>query len=163
MATDFQIRKLPNGLRVKVRQNLQMWERLLAATIAAMIVGMTGVSLLKRWWWLLLSPITAIAVFVFGKTNKAELQVTNVEFISRGELGRRVQTPRIVYTADVRGLEFCGGGQFHHPPDGLYVVKDAGKRLLILPFLDFRQAQEVIGAIETRFPGLAQLWREKPR
>jgi len=161
MVTDFQIRKLPNGLRVQVSQNLKLWERLLAAGLAAAVIGMAGLSFVKSWWWFVVPPITAVAVFVFVRAIKAELQVTNVEFISRGDLGRRVQTPRIVYAADVRGLEFSFGGVLDHQRQGLYAIKDSGKRYLILPLVDFRQAQEVIGAIETKFPGLAEFWRGK--
>jgi hypothetical protein len=149
-----------NGLRIQAHQDLKVWERLFGAGFAAAAVGIPCATLLKD-WWPIPSAIAAIAAFMLAKNTTAELYVTNVEFIARGNLGRRVKTPRIVCTADVWGLEFWSANPFGSQRDGLYAVTKTSKRYLLLPFLDFQQTKEAIGAIESKFPGLAQYWREK--
>ena len=158
MATHYHIQELSSGLRVRARQDLPRWERYLIAGIVSMVVGMASASFLGGWWWTLSSVIAALAAYGAVRDTSAELQVTNVEFITKGNLGRRVQTPRIVCTGDVRRLEFRGeGSPLSSKPDGLYALTDQ-KELCLLPFLDWEQTEQVIHAIENKFPGLAVGW-----
>jgi hypothetical protein len=110
-----------------------------------------------------LSAIAAAVTYAAVKNTSAELQVTNVEFISKGNLGRRVQTPRTVCTGDVRRLEFReDSSPLTSRLGGLYALTNR-RELCLLPFLDCEQTQHVIHAIEKKFPGLAEGWRsEKP-
>jgi hypothetical protein len=159
MATHLQIQELANSLRIRARQNLPHWERLLVAGVAAAVVGMASSNLLGGWWWTILSVLAAAVTYSAVRSTSAVLQVTNVEFISNGNLGRRVQTPRTVCTGDVRRLEFQGKGSPLNPrPDGLYALTDR-KELCLLPFLDWEQTHRVIHAIEIKFSGLAEGWR----
>ena len=159
MASHLHIQELANSLRVQARQDLPRWERLLAAGIVATVVGMASANFLGGWWWTIFSPIAAVGAFQAIRSKKADLQITKVEFTTTGDLGRRVQTPRIVCAGDVRRLEFRGeGSPLTSKPDGLYALTDR-KELCLLPFLDWEQAEQVIRAIENKFPGLAEGWR----
>jgi hypothetical protein len=163
MATHFHIQELPNGLRVQARRDLPPWERLLAACIGAMVIGIPSASFLGGWWWTMLSAIAAAVTYGAVRITSAELQVTNLEFISKGDLGRRVQTPRTVCTGDVRGIEYREGSiPLTTRLGGLYALTNR-KELCLLPFLDWEQTEQVIRTIEKKFPGLAEGWRsEKP-
>ena len=159
MATRFHIQELAGGLRVQAQQDLPHWERLLAAGIAATVAGMASEKFLGGWWWPILSAIAATAIYLAVRSTSAELQVTNVEFTTTGDLGRRVQTPRVVCTGDVRRLEFRGEGNLLNSKlDGLYALTDR-KEVCLLPFIDWEQTEEVIRAIGKKFPGLAESWR----
>jgi hypothetical protein len=163
MATHFQIQELASGLRVQARQDLPRWERLLVAGIVAGVVGIPSASFVGGWWWALLSAIAAAATYGSVKNTSAELQVTNVEFISKGNLGRRIQTPRIVCTGDVRRIEFReGSSPLTSRLEGLYALTDR-QELCLLPYLDWEQTEQVIQAIEKKFPGMSHGWRsERP-
>jgi hypothetical protein len=64
-----------------------------------------------------------------------------------------------VCIGDVRHLEFRGdSGPLTSKLDGLYAVTER-KELCLLPFLDWEQTEQVIHAIEKKFPGLAEGWR----
>jgi hypothetical protein len=157
MANHYAIDELRRGLRIRSKRDLEQWERIVYASFAAVIVGAVSAALLGGWWWLGLSAVSALAISVIVKSQKAELVVTPVEFTTTGDLGRRVQSPRIVLAADIRRLEFRGGGLPIQKHDGLYAVTDR-RQLCVLPFLDWEQANQVIHAIEKRFPGLAENW-----
>jgi hypothetical protein len=163
MATHFQIQELSSGLRVQARQDLPRWERFLLAGFVGIFAGFVSATWLGVWWWTILSILAALTAFGLSTGRSAELQVTNVEFVTKGDLGRRVQTPRIVCTGDVRRIEFRGEGSPINPKlDGLYALTDR-KELCLLPFLDWEQTNQVIHAIEGKFPGLAEGWHsEKP-
>jgi len=45
-------------------------------------------------------------------------------------------------------------------PGGLYAIT-VRKEYCLLPFVNYAQTQEIISAIETRFPGLAEMWHKK--
>jgi len=159
LATRYEMRELSKGLCIRVSRDLEKWERISLAGLAATIAGGMSAHFLGGWWSLGLSAIAAIATYMAVSSRKAQLLVTNVEFVTTGDLGRRIQAPRIVCTADVRGLEFwCGSGLFRSGPDGLYVLTTLGSKC-ILPFLDYAQSDEVIRAIGRKFPGLAERWR----
>jgi hypothetical protein len=155
MATHHRVQELASGLRVQVHQDLERWERLLVAAVAAVAavaVGFPAALYLGGWSWAILSIIGALTALGVARGKSAELQVTNVEFITKGDLGRRVRTPRIVCTGDVRQIEFREGG--------LYAVT-AHSTVCLLPLLDFNATAEVIRAIENKFPGLAEGWRSR--
>jgi hypothetical protein len=162
MATHYDIQELTKGLRIRSSRGFEMWERLLTAAAAGIFVaGVT--SGLLRGWWLLLSLVVAVTVFIAVKAKSAQLLVSNVEFTATGDIGRRVRQ-RVVNTADVRRLEFWqANGPFRSGPDGLYAVTNHGSKCL-LPYLDYAQTAKVIRVIEEKFLGLAQHWRaESPR
>ncbi|HYL85097.1 MAG TPA: hypothetical protein VE263_12745 [Candidatus Angelobacter sp.] len=156
MATHYDVRELAWGLQVEVHQDLERWQRLLVAGFAGTWVGGMSAYFLGAWWWTIFSVIAALAAFGVKRGRSAELQVTNVEFISRG-LGRRVRK-RIVCMGDVRRLEFREGSTFMPGYGGLYAVTPNGTTLL-LPMLDFDATAKVVRAIENKFPGLAEGWR----
>ena len=159
MATHHRVQELACGVRVQVHQDLERWQRLLVAGVAAIAAGFPAALYLGGWSWTILSIIVALSAFGIARGKSAELQVTNVEFITKGDLGRRVQTPRIVCTGDVRQIEFReGDGSFKSGSGGLYAVT-AHSAICLLPMLDFSATAEVIRAIEKKFPGLAEGWR----
>jgi hypothetical protein len=161
MTTHYHIQELANGLRIHAGQERELWERLFASGIVAAVIGFATATLLGRWWWCILSAIAAVGVFQAVRSRNAELQVTNVEFITRGDLGQRVQTPRVVCTGDVCRLEFRGDiGPITSNRDGLYALTER-KELCLLPFLDWKQTKQVIHAIENKFPGLGEIWRSR--
>ena len=158
MASRYEIQELRNGLRIRASRDLAMWERLFITALAGVIAGFVGAGILGI-WWIAASPVVAAAVFIAVRARKAVLRVTNVEFITTGDLGRRAQTPRVVNTAEIRRLEFKGeGGAFLQKLEGLYAMTDR-RDLCVLPFLNWEQTQQVIHAIERKFPGLAEGWR----
>jgi hypothetical protein len=123
MAAHHHIQELANGLRIHARQERELWQSLLLAGIVAIVIGMATANLLGRLWWCILSASEAVGVFQSVKSGSAELQVTNVEFITKGDLGRRVQTPGLVCTGDVRRLEFRGDiGPITSSLDRLYAL-----------------------------------------
>ena len=150
----YNIVEFSRGLRISVRRQLKLWERLATAAIVAAVVAMAAQTVGGPWW--VFSPILAVLAFNIVKSQKAQLQATNLEFVTTGHLGRRAKSPRVVCTADVRQLEyqepFLG-------TRGLYAVTSR-RKYLILPFLDLQQTIEVIGAIEVKFPGLAEQWHK---
>lgn len=158
MATHYDIHEMANGLRIRASRDLELWERLLAACFAAAVVGAVSVNFL-RGWWLGLSAIGAAVTFVLFKSQHAELLATKVEFTTTGDLGRRTKTPRIVLAADIRGLGFWSTGFPGSGRDGLH-AETAQRKICILPFLDFQQTFEITKAIEAKFPGLAEHWRD---
>jgi hypothetical protein len=156
VASYYRIQELGNALLIKAHRDAERWERLLVAGFAATFVGVFGASIFGGWWWMILSCGAGVAAFAIRWGMNAQLQATNVEFVTKGDLGRRARIPRILCTGDVCRLEF------QNPtlkPSGLYAVT-ARKRYCILPFLDYPQTIEVIRAIENKFPGLAERWRE---
>ncbi len=157
MATHFDIRELTGGLCVEVHRDLERWQRLLVAGFVGTWVGSMSAYFLGGWWWTLLSIVAAQTAFRVVRGRRAELQVTSVEFYSRGDIGRRVRK-RIVCTGDVRRLEFREETTFIPGYGGLYAATAQGATLL-LPMLDFDATAEVIRAIASKFPGLAEGWR----
>jgi hypothetical protein len=161
MATQYHIQEQTNGLRIQARQEMERWERLVLAVGVAMMVGIAAANFLGGQWWIILSAITAVGIFQAVRSKDAELQVTNVEFTTKGDLGRRARTPRIVCAGDIHRLEFGGPfGPLVTRPSGLY-ASTSRTRVCVLPFLDFRQTADVIRAIEQKFPGLAEGWHAR--
>jgi hypothetical protein len=159
MATSFRIQELRDGLLVQAKRETELWARLIVAVIAAVFAGTASAAYLGAWNRVFLSIVAGLLGFAAAQSQQAQLKVTNVEFTATGDLGRRVQTPRVVCTADVLRLEFQGeSGPFTSKRDGLYALT-ARRELCLLPFLDWVQAVQVIRAIEEKFPGLAEHWR----
>jgi hypothetical protein len=118
---------------------MEVWQRLLATSSAGVVAFLATSAFLTTWWRVIFAIGIASGVFLAVRGMNAELRATNVEFVTRGYLGRRGPTNRIVCTGDVRGLEF------QDPTSqlcGLYAVT-AGREYYILPFLDYGQTKEV--------------------
>ena len=156
MAAEYRVTELHNGLRISVRKEMEIRERLLPAGIIAIIVGFAAERVFGIWSWIP-AFLLGTLIFNFIKFKAAYLTATNVEFVTAGYLGKRVRTPRIVCIADVESLEFeCPTFGLQ----GLYAVTKRGS-YCILPFLDYKQTAEVIREMERIFPRLAQMWDEK--
>jgi hypothetical protein len=156
VATQYRIEDLHGALRIKVHKSLELWERLLFSIGVPAFFAYVSSSFLA-WWSIVLAAGAAILLWATVTGVNAELYATKLEFVTTGNISRRGGSgQRIVFTADVHGLEFRDpAGQ----RSGLYAVT-AGKGSCILPFLDYPQTMEVIRAIESKFPGLAEHWRE---
>jgi hypothetical protein len=92
MATHCHIQELTRGLRIQAREDLPRWERLLVAAVVGMFVAILGGSFAGGWWSTTLSIVVSVATYGAVRSKRAELQVTKVEFITKGYLGRRVRT-----------------------------------------------------------------------
>jgi hypothetical protein len=159
MATHIHIQELGDGLRIQAHHDLPHWERLLVTGFIGMFAGVVGASLLDGWWWTILSVVAAGIAYRTASSTSAELQVTKLEFVSKGYFGRRDNTPRTVCTGDVRMLEFRAESRLLNTVrHGLYALTGR-KEICLLPFLEWEQAEEIIRAIENKFPGLAEAWR----
>ena len=152
----YRVEELRDALRIKVHKSHELWERLILSFGLAAFIASVSFSHLG-WWSIILALVTAISPFALVTGMNAQLYATKLEFVTTGDIGRRGRSgQRIILTADVLRLEFRDrAGQ----RSGLYAVT-AGKGSCILPFLDCPQTMEVIRAIESKFPGLAEHWRE---
>jgi hypothetical protein len=102
--------------------------------------------------------VAALLALGLGNGRTAELQVTNVEFISKGNFGKRGGTTRIACTGDVRRIEYRearDGLNFWY--GDLYATM-ACRSVFLVP-LDYQATVEVIRTIENKFLGLAEAWR----
>ena len=133
---------------------MKLWGRILASSFFAVLTLSITDSFIGNWSWAL-ALIVAIGTFTSARGSVAELRAANVEFITMGSLGRQgSRITRIVCTGDVRRLEFRDpAGQ----RSGLYAVTARSARC-ILPFVGYAETLEVIRAIESKFPGLAEAW-----
>ena len=154
-AARYNIQDLPHGLRIRVTQELEFWERLLTAVVPGLFAAIAGSMFLKSEWWLGTSFLIATVIFLFARTRGAELIVSQFEFVAKGALGRRVQTPRVLMAAHIRKLEFQENSI--SGKSGLYAWTGNNWKLL-LPFLDWQQTQEILEAIKKKLPGLAESW-----
>ena len=150
------IEELRSALRVKVHKSLALWERIIFSVGIPALFAYVSSSFLG-WWSIGLALSAAILIFAGVTGSNAQLYVTKFEFVTTGNIGRRGGSGQhIVLTANVQRLEFRDPtGQ----RPGLYAMT-VRKGHCILPFLDYSQTMEVIRAIETKFPGLAEHWRE---
>jgi hypothetical protein len=152
----YKVEELHNALRIKVHKKIPLWERLVLSFGLAALIGSVSFTFLG-WWSILLGFATAISLFILVTGMNAQLYATKLEFVSTGDIGRRGgRGQRIVCTADVHRLEFRDPAGLR---SGLYAVTER-KGHCILPFLDYLQTTDVIRAIENKFPGLAEYWRE---
>jgi hypothetical protein len=155
MERRFEITELRNSIRISVAEDLPTWGRILLGLIAAAAAFSLCRALLGNWSWIVAFCVAAIA-FAVAKGSRADLNVTNVEFETRGNIGRRgTRTTQIVCTGDVQGLEFRDStGQ----RSGLYALTTRSSKC-VLPFINYAEAMEVIRAIRKKFPGLAEIWQ----
>jgi hypothetical protein len=155
MARHFEITELRNAIRISVGQDLPLWARILVSFIPAVAALSIGYALLGGWVWLVAICIAAIA-FATARGSRVDLNVTNVEFVTRGNIGRRgSKATQVVCTGDVLGLEFRDSTAQR---TGLYALT-ARSQKCILPFVDYSESMQVIGAIQKKFPGLAESWK----
>jgi hypothetical protein len=155
MARSFEIMELKNAIRVSVSQDLPVWARILIGFIAAVATFSLGRALLGNWIWIVALCVAVVALAT-ARGSRADLNVTNVEFVTRGNIERRgSNATRVVCSGDVRGLEFRDSTGLRA---GLYALT-ARSPQCILPFVDYSEAMQVIRAIQRRFPGLAETWQ----
>ena len=156
VVTQYRIEDLHGALRVRVHKSLELWERLLFSIGVPAFLAYVSSSFLA-WWSIVLAAGAAILLWATVTGMSAELYATKVEFVTTGNIDRRGgRGERIVCTADVQLLEFRDPAGLR---PGLYAVTTR-KGHCILPFMDYLQTMEVIRAIENKFPGLAEHWRE---
>jgi hypothetical protein len=101
-----------------------------------------------------------LCVAVFFRTTSARLLATKFEFQvdgthKRGLGGSSRRGAQTILTAKVYRLEYQeheSGGQ------GIYAVTAFGEPQ-VLPYVDGAQADEIMAAIKTKFPGLAEMWK----
>ena len=156
VTANYRIEGLHSALRIKVHKRLELWERFVLSIGVSAFLAYFSFSFFGR-WSIILALGAAILIFISVTGSSAQLYATRLEFVTTGNIGRRRgRSERVVCTADVQRLEFCDpAGQL----SGLYAVTTK-KSYCILPFLDYLQTMEVIRAIETKFPGLAERRRE---
>jgi len=156
--TNYTIQDSTNGLVIRVAREVPSLHRSFVALLIGAIICAAGEELCKSLWWLAVSPVVFTAVFLSLKTAKADLTISRLEFVARGNLGARARAPRVLMAADVRGLEFRDQSLLQGTNGGLYAITD-GSSKLILPYLDWEQTQDVVAAIKKKLPGLSQNWR----
>jgi hypothetical protein len=139
-----------------------------AITIGAIVFLCVALGMLVFWHspsalmpLFILLMIFAIATMISKRT--ANLQVTKFEFVGLPTVrkGKSGGGPVRLNTADVRWLEYRNANQrgiLSVGASGLYAVKATGATC-ILPFVNFQEAAIIIRAIETKFPGLGEMWR----
>jgi hypothetical protein len=155
MARHFEIRELKNSIQISVAEDLPLGARILAGFIAAAAALSLSWALLGNWSWIAAFCIAGVALAA-ARGSRADLDVTNVEFVTRGNIGRRgSKATQVVCTGNVRGLEFrdTTGQQ-----SGIYALT-ARSSQCILPFVGHSEAMDVIRAIQMKFPGSAETWR----
>jgi hypothetical protein len=156
MARYFQIRELQDGIQIRTGTRTNHRDRLLAAALGATLAGALAKMAILRPWWPVVALAGAIAGFV-GLSDKTavELLMTKSELAWTGYSGKGGRKKIILFTADVRALEFRTGGIAS--PSGLFALTDSWPRCL-LSNIDWNQTTEVIHAIRAKFPGLAEAW-----
>jgi len=148
----------PNGLVIRVAREAPFFHKSFAALLTASIVCVAGEELYGSPWWFAVSLVVFAAVFLNLKTAKADLTISHLELVARGNLGPRARTPRVLMAADLRGLEFRDQSLLQGTNGGLHAITDGSSKLM-LPYLDWGQTQDVIAAIKEKLPGLSQNWR----
>jgi hypothetical protein len=156
MPTRYEIADFSNELRIQAITDVPLWQRAFGALVVCIaVVGITSQWL--RFWALPLALLASAAIFFGYRVHREGLNVTRLECnTSGGGGGRGARRPRTVFTADIAQLRFDVGPFSGN--DGLYAVTSSGQ-VLLLPRLEFQQTTAVIGAIEKKFPGLAEQWR----
>jgi hypothetical protein len=136
---------------------MKLWGRIFISAFFAVMALFITDSFIGNWSWVI-ALVVAMGAFVSVRGSVAELRATNVEFVAKGNFGRRgSRITRIVCTGDVRRLEFRDITGRH---SGLYAVT-ARSAQCILPFVDYAETMEIIRAIEAKFPGLAEGWHSE--
>jgi hypothetical protein len=158
MATRYHIEEMRNGLKIRVRHEMLWWEPVVAAGIAGVVVWFVSTTFFGGRWKFIFSGIAAVMSLVASiRQKRAQLTITNVEFLTEGNFSKRFRSGQTVCTGNVRWLEYQEGAGSEDPANehgGLYAVTTSGK-VCLLPFLTEMETTKVIGEIERRFPGLA--------
>ena len=159
MAVHYSIRDAGDALRIDVRREIAVWERLLGSLLAAYVIWLIPDRFLPAYARTVAAIIVAAVVFALFRSLSARLLVTKLELRSEGVakrgLGDGTRGTRTVLTAKIYRLEYQeheSGGQ------GIYAVTAFGEPQL-LPYVDGAQADEIMAAIKTKFPGLAEMWK----
>jgi hypothetical protein len=155
MERRFEITELKSSIRISVAEDLPTWGRILLGFIAVAAAFSLSRALLGNWSWIVAFCVAGVTLAT-ARSSRADLDVTNVEFVTRGNIGRRgSRTTQVVCTGNVRGLEFRDTtGQ----RSGLYALT-ARSSQCILPFVGYSEAMDVVRAIQKKFPGLAETWK----
>jgi hypothetical protein len=159
VAVHYNIRDSGDALRVDVRREIAFWERMLASLLAAFVIWQLPDRFLPAYARTGSAIIVAAVVFVLFRSLSARLLVTKLELRSEGAgkrgLGAGTRGTRTVLMAKIYRLEYQeheSGGQ------GIYAVTAFGEPQ-VLPYVDGAQADEIIAAIKTKFPALAEMWK----
>lgn len=157
MARQFEILEWRNSIRISVGEDLPAWARILAGFLPAAAVLLVGRPLFGNWTWIV-ALSAAVAMFATARGSRIDLDVTHVEFLMRGNSGRRgSRATRVVCSGDVQGLEFRDSLAQR---SGLYALT-SGSAQCVLPLVTYSEAMAVIAVIQKRFPGLAEAWQLK--
>jgi hypothetical protein len=159
VAVHYSIRESGDALRVDVRREIAVWERLLASLLAAFVVWQIPDRFLPANARMVSAIIVAALVFALFRSLSSRLSVTKLELRTEGAAKRGLsggtRGTRTVLTAKIYRLEYQeheSGGQ------GIYAVTAFGEPQ-VLPYVDGAQADEIMAAIKTKFPGLAEMWK----
>jgi hypothetical protein len=159
VAVHYNIRDSGDALRVDVRREIAIWERLLASLLAAVVIWQLPDRFLPAYARTVSAIIIAVVVFALFRSLSARLLVTKLELRIEGAVKRGLtggaRGTRTVLTAKIYRLEYQeheSGGQ------GIYAVTAFGEPQ-VLPYIDGAQADEIMAAIKTKFPGLAEMWK----
>jgi hypothetical protein len=158
VAVHYSINEFSDSLWIAVRRDIALWERFVCAGFAAALPWFIPNGFFSATVRAVLSAAIAVAVVALFRSLSARLLVTNLElradgFKQRSKGGGRGS--RTVLTAKIYRLEYQeheSGGQ------GIYAVT-AFNEPQVLPYIDGAQADEIMAAIKTKFPGLAEMWK----
>ncbi len=160
MAVHYSIQESGDALEILARNEISLFLRVtcggFAGWIVWFIIGTHLPSLLRTG----LAVVAGVCVFALFRQMTTRLTVTALEFQVGGARRRdgekAVRGSLLLPTSRIYRLEFQehdSGGQ------GLYAVTLSGEPVL-LPDIDSVQAQEIIAAINKKFPSLAEAWRK---
>jgi hypothetical protein len=159
VAVHYTIQEFTDALRVDVRREIALWERLLGALLGAFFVWQFTERFLPVVGRAVLAIALAAAGFALFRSLSARLWVTKLELKVDGALRQGpegdTKVRLTVLTAKIYRLEYQ-----EHEADGqgIYAVTAFGEPQ-VLPYVDGAQADEIIAAIKTKFPGLAEMWK----
>jgi hypothetical protein len=159
VAVHYNVRDSGDALSVDVRRDIALWERFAFAGFAAALPWFIPNGFLPSTILVVLSTLVAVAVFALFRTVSARLSVTNLDLQIAGArrrgLSSSTKARTTIPTAKIHRLEYQeheSGGQ------GIYAVLAFGEPQ-VLPYVDGAQADEIMAAIKTKFPGLAEMWK----
>jgi hypothetical protein len=153
MTTEFEIRRADNELHFHVVEKSSIILRWSVPVILAVVFGFVFSKQLAP-AMVLIVAFGAGFIGVFALRNRfSDLQISNVEFVARGQFGGRYNVLKVIPRADILGFTFKKH-DFSAPigrPRGLY-AKRRFRSTCILAYLDENQCNETIETIYERFP-----------